>query len=87
MEEKPSLGDSKNIKIGDLVQWKHWDDGWVPIIGVVTSIYTTKMSGRRITMAKVTTTSAGTSKTIRVGQELELNPLSLQIISAQAISD
>jgi len=87
MKEKPSLGDSKNIKIGDLVQWRHWDEGWVPIIGVVTSIYTTRMSGRRITMAKVTTTSSGTSKTIRVGQELELNPLSLQIISAQTISD
>lgn len=87
MEEKPSLGDSKNIKIGDLVQWRHWADGWIPIIGVVTSIYTKKMSGRRVTMVRVTTTSTGTSDTIRVGQELELNPLSLQIISTLRITD
>ena len=87
MEEKPSLGDSKNIKIGDLVQWRHWDEGWVGIIGVVTSLYTIKMSGRRVTMAKVTTTSAGRSKTIRAGEELELNPLSLQIISTHTLTD
>ena len=86
MEEKPSLGESRKIQIGDLVQWKHWsNDGWFPIIGIVTSIYTKKMSGRRVTMAKVTTTTA--SPRIRVGEELELNPLSLQIISSQAISD
>ena len=86
MEEKPSLGESRKIQIGDLVQWKHWsNDGWFPIIGIVTSIYTKKMSGRRVTMVKVTTTTA--SPRIRVGEELELNPLSLQIISSQAISD
>tara|TARA_B100000131_G_scaffold311939_2_gene345439 strand:- start:1509 stop:1766 length:258 start_codon:yes stop_codon:yes gene_type:complete len=85
MEEKPSLGDSKKLKIGDLVQWKHWDEGWVPIIGIVTSIYTVKMSGRRVTMAKVTTTSG--SNKIGVGEELEMNPLSLQIISTHMISD
>ena len=56
MEEKPSLGESRKIQIGDLVQWKHWsNDGWFPIIGIVTSIYTKKMSGRRVTMVKVTT--------------------------------
>jgi len=38
-------------------------------------------------MVKVTTTSAGTSDTIRVGQEVELNPLSLQIISTLRITD
>ena len=85
MDEKPSLGDSKKIKIGDLVQWKHWNDGWVPIIGIVTAIYTKKMSGRRVTMVKVTTTTS--SSQIRVGEELELNPSSLQIISSQTISD
>ena len=87
MEQKPNLGDSKNIKIGDLVQWKHWSNGWVSIIGVVTSIYTKKMSGRRLTMVKVTTTSAGDGTAIRVGQELELSPLSLQIISTLKITD
>tara|TARA_B100000287_G_C20670662_1_gene793268 strand:- start:721 stop:984 length:264 start_codon:yes stop_codon:yes gene_type:complete len=87
MEEKPSLGDSKNIKVGDLVQWRHWADGWTSIIGIVTSIYTKKMSGRRVTMVKVTTTSAGDSDTIRIGQEVELNPLSLQIISTLRITD
>ena len=86
MEEKPSLGESKKLKIGDLVQWRHWSDGWVPVTGVVTQVMTTRLAGRRIVMAKVTTTSTA-STTIRVGQELELNPLSLRIISTSPISD
>lgn len=86
MEEKPSLGGSKKLKIGDLVQWKHWSDGWIPVTGVVTDLFTTRLAGRRIAMARVTTTSTS-STMIRIGQELELNPLSLQIISTTAMSE
>jgi len=86
MKEKPSLGNSKKIKVGDLVQWRHWADGWLAITGVVTETSTTKLAGRRIIMAKVTTTSSESPR-IRVGQEIELNPLSLRIISTRAISD
>ena len=86
ISEKPSFGDSKKVSPGDLVQWRSWDDGWAEIIGVVTSINTTRMAGRRITIVKVTTTSSCTSK-IHVGQEVELNPLSLKILSANTISE
>tara|TARA_Y100001938_G_scaffold150702_1_gene242932 strand:- start:1674 stop:1934 length:261 start_codon:yes stop_codon:yes gene_type:complete len=86
MEEKPSFGESKKINPGDLVQWRHWDNGWVAIVGVVTSVGTSKIGGRRIIMAKVTATSSGTDN-ILVGQELELNPLSLKILSTNIISE
>lgn len=86
MSEKPSFGDSRKVNAGDLVQWRSWDDGWVDLIGVVTSINTTKLAGRRIIMVKVTTTSSNTSK-IQVGQEIELSPLSLKILSTNAISE
>ena len=86
ISEKPSFGDSKKVSTGDLVQWRRWDDGWVDLIGVVTSINTTKLAGRRVIMVKVTTTSSNTSK-IQVGQEVELSPLSLKILSTNAISE
>ena len=86
MSEKPSFGESKKVTPGDLVQWRSWDDGWIDLIGVVTSINTTKLAGRRIVLVKVTTTSSSTNK-IQVGQEVELNPLSLKILSTNAISE
>lgn len=86
MSEKPSFGDSKKVSPGDLVQWRRWDDGWVDLIGVVTSINTTKLAGRRVIIVKVTTTSSNTNK-IQVGQEVELSPLSLKILSTNAISE
>ena len=86
MSEKPSFGESKKVTPGDLVQWRSWDDGWIDLIGVVTSINTTKLAGRRIVLVKVTTTSSNTNK-IQVGQEVELNPLSLKILSTNTISE
>ena len=86
MSEKPSFGESKKVAPGDLVQWRSWDDGWIDLIGVVTSINTTRLAGRRIVLVKVTTTSSNTDK-IQVGQEVELNPLSLKILSTNAISE
>ena len=86
MSEKPSFGESKKVTPGDLVQWRSWDDGWIDLIVVVTSINTTKLAGRRIVLVKVTTTSSSTNK-IQVGQEVELNPLSLKILSTNAISE
>jgi len=86
MSEKPSFGESKKVSPGDLVQWRSWDDGWVDLIGVVTAVNTARLSGRRITIVKVTTTSSNTNK-IQVGQEIELNPLSLKILSTNTISE
>ena len=86
MSEKPSFGGSKKITPGDLVQWRSWDDGWIDLIGVVTSVNTTRLAGRRIILVKVTTTSSSTNK-IQVGQEIELNPLSLKILSTNTISE
>ena len=86
MSEKPSFGESKKVAPGDLVQWRSWDDGWIDLFGVVTSINTTRLAGRRIVLVKVTTTSSNTDK-IQVGQEVELNPLSLKILSTNAISE
>ena len=86
ISEKPSFGESKKISPGDLVSWRHWDQGWIDLIGVVTSVNTTKMAGRRIIMVKVTTTSS-TASHIQVGKEVVLNPLSLKILSTNVISD
>lgn len=84
--EKPSFGSTTKINSGDLVQWRHWDNGWTAIVGVVISVGTSSIGGRRVVMAKVTVTSSGTDNII-VGQELELNPLSLKILSTNAISE
>ncbi len=86
ISEKPSFGESKKVAAGDLVQWRKWDDGWVVLIGVVTSINVTRLAGRRIIMVKVTTTSSSTSR-VKVGQEIELSPLSLKILSSNPISE
>mgnify|MGYP001418380844 CR=1 FL=1 len=86
ISEKPSFGNSKKVSSGDLVQWRHWDNGWVDLIGVVTSINTTRMAGRRIVMVRVTTTTSSTDR-VKVGQEIELSPLSLKILSTNTISE
>jgi hypothetical protein len=86
MEEKPSFGESKKINTGDLVQWRHWDETWRAIIGVVTSIRTTRLAGRRVVLAKVIVTGSETTR-VPINQEIEISPLSLKILSVGPIDE